>query len=695
MTPDRARYHLRYQVHPAGDIAARAQALVKVCLDLEIDEVVLLLAAEELFSGHLAGADEDRWFTATGIAAQTLRAAGLAVSLNPWVTSGHADRGRGDRLGFAPMVSPSGQPAAGQASFACPRWREWITGHYGRFAELGFRVLWLEDDFRYHNHSPLDWGGGFEPLMLERLERLVGEPVTRERLVEAMTAPGEPHPWRALMHQVWRTAQLEVARMVSTEVARRSGGRSRLGLMSSRPDAASAEGRDWDALFDALRAGDLAAVHRPHFAEYTDAPASVLGGQLWLLEAQRGLRPPGVDSEAEIENWPYTSWTKSDTQTWSEMTAAQFAGSDALLINVWPNHDPVAIERYPAVGEMLRRSRPALDWIAARYPSSFTSAGIGLPVRPAAATFVHLDAGDPRDLTVGPEQAAEFLLSNGVPVAARPPGTSTELGAVFGRLAWALHDAEIRELLSGGLLLDGVAASILQRRGFGQLTGVAVHEVVARDRRPPDPRPYAIERVLTDDQGLAGVPLSLNLQPAVARMTALNGAEVWTGVEAPDGSRWGDGRTLFRNELGGRVAVLAAGAPAALPGSDDARRLLHHIVRALEAGRSALPLVSGAPRLFPHLAYADGVARLAIANGSADPAVPAIDLPGVHREEVTVTRLAPLREPRPGAIAVTEHGRPGSGTELGHRGWLVLEWVPQSDPTKGAQELKCQAAAED
>lgn len=101
-----------------------------------------------------------------------------------------------------------------------------LYAHYGLFAGLGFRVLWVEDDFRFHNHDPLDWGGGFEPLMLERLADLVGEPVTRDHVVAAVTAPGTPHPWRTLLQQVWRAAQLEVAEGLAHVVRERSGGSS-------------------------------------------------------------------------------------------------------------------------------------------------------------------------------------------------------------------------------------------------------------------------------------------------------------------------------------------------------------------------------------------------------------------------------------------------------------------------------------
>ncbi|MFE4721657.1 hypothetical protein ACFRLW_35650, partial [Streptomyces sp. NPDC056728] len=122
-----ARYHLRFQLPPRKDPAeavAHATALARSCQEAGVDEVVLLLAAEEVFDGYLAGEAEDRWYETTATVSDILRDAGLDVSLNPWVTTGHADRGRKDAHGFLPMVSPTGRTASAQASFTCPGWRE-------------------------------------------------------------------------------------------------------------------------------------------------------------------------------------------------------------------------------------------------------------------------------------------------------------------------------------------------------------------------------------------------------------------------------------------------------------------------------------------------------------------------------------------------------------------------------------------
>ncbi|SDL00991.1 hypothetical protein [Streptomyces indicus] len=661
----KARYHLRFQLTPGADLADRAAGLAKVCREHGIAEVVLLLGAEEAYTGHLAGAEEDLWFEAAAEASEVLTAAGVEVSLNPWVTVGHADRGRRDRLGFAPMVSPTGQVAAAQASFACPTWRAWLYAHYGRFARLGFRVLWVEDDFRFHNHAPLDWGGGFEPLMMERLSLLVGRPVAREEVVEAVTAPGPPHPWRGLLQQVWRSAQLEVAEGLAEAVRENSAGRSQLGLMNSVPAMHSVEGRDWTALFEALSI-EGRVVQRPHFAPYADTPARSLASSVWALEAQRPLRPAYVSCEPEIENWPHTSWTKSDTQTWSEMVTAQLAGADALLLNVHPSSAGRA-EEFPRIDRLLSRSRPALDWVAALRPEQAVSLGVGLPWRPDTAARLRTVEGQLGELVAGPAATAEFLLGYGVPVTAE----AAPVQALFGRAVDAFEDKELRAMLRGGLLLDGVAAHLLTERGFADLLGVRAGALHTREEAA-QPGPYAAERITAQAGADEGAWVSVDVQPALARLEPADGADVLTEVVTPEGRHWGAGRCHFVNALGGRVAVLAATAPVELARSDRRQRLLHASVRFLQGDHPPLPLVDGAPHLIPQLSRSGDLLRLAIANGSADPAHVRIALP-LSPASVRATLLAPLAAPEPVSVTGTA-GRLELETAVPHHGRLVLEW---------------------
>lgn len=61
---------------------------------------------------------------------------------------------------------------------------------YNRFAKLGFRVVWVENDFRYHGHRPLNWGGSFEIEILNRFAQKVRRKVTRQREIQLEVATG-------------------------------------------------------------------------------------------------------------------------------------------------------------------------------------------------------------------------------------------------------------------------------------------------------------------------------------------------------------------------------------------------------------------------------------------------------------------------------------------------------------------------
>lgn len=224
-------------------------------------------------------------------------------------------------------------------------------------------------------------------------------------------------------------------------------------------------------------------------------------------------------------------------------------------------------------------------------------------------------------------------------------------------------------LLSGGLLLDGAAAAVLTERGFAPLLGVEVTEVVERERHPAEPGPYAVERRPGED---GEIWLSVNNQPALARLSPAPDAQVTTRITTPDGRPWGPGRCHFTNRLGGRVAVLAATAPDQLPFDDDGQRLLHATVRFLGGERPQIPLVSGGPHLVPQLVRTATGHRLAVANGSADPARPRVVFPG-PAPEARATVLAPLAEPAPGRVAV-DGTTLTLGADLPHRGWLLLHW---------------------
>lgn len=664
--PCHPRYHLRFQILPGKNAARDAAALAEFCRAHGIEEAALFIAAEEWNNGLLSRAEEDLWFRTLREAKRVLDRSGISVSLNPWMTVLHCARGRGfpkDRR-FQPMVSPLGETVKGCASFACPNWRKYISDLYGRFAKLGFRVIWVEDDFRYHNHGPVAWGGGFEPAILRRFGRKIGRAVTRQEVVRNLTKPGVPHPWRAQWLETWRELQLETADEIARAVEAKMPQETKLGLMSSSPGTHSIEGRDWHKLFAALTIGGEVA-HRPNFAAYDDWPGMRNSYSILMLDRQRAFRPANCEVAPEIENFPFTQWNKSDRMTWTQMALALFHGSDALLLDLFAfsGNRP---QTEPRIGEMLDRSRPALEWIAARFDKTLQTCGVGLPWREDTAAHVRTErTGSIDDLFVSPFAGGDFLLPYGIPVSARPQNVN----ALFGKLVWALDDAEIERYLRGGVFLDGTAADILYRRGFGRHVGLDRVRLVGREEAT-----YSVEKIVSAATGAAkGLYFNHNLQARVARLQPAHGAHEWTTLLNADGTRFGAAMVAFENDLGGRVVTLAACEPSSLPRSDHRQTILHRALDYLRGKSNRIVTMTGGPHLMPMQLENDSKRFVVVFNGSVDPARPVIKLPGRSLPNVRVTLLSPLQKPV--SIRVRADGMAvRCESEIPYLGYLVIEY---------------------
>jgi hypothetical protein len=642
-------YHLRFQIIPGANVKRDANTLAALCVKHKIEEVVLFFAAEEWNNGLLSKTEEDAWFKTVKDAKEILENSGIEVSLNPWMTSLHCDRGRKFPEGrkFQPMVSPSGKVSRACASFADPEWRKYLYGLYGRFASLGFRVLWVEDDFRYHNHAPLDWGGGFEPSILKRFSRKIGRTVSRKELTGAILKPGRPHPWRSLWMETWREIKLEVAKGLAEAVSSNAPESSKIGIMSSGPAVHSAEGRDWGKLFGAFMI-DGKVAHRPHFQWYSDTRGPDIVYSFCMLDIQKDLRPDNCEVAPEIENSPFTSWNKSDSLSWAHMSVAQFFGSDALLLDVFPfSGNPADSE--PEIWNMLDRSQPALKWIGKRFTKDLRTQGVGIPWRQNAQELIRTEKGKSLNELHEPDctahSSADFLMRYGIAVSLR----RQESNAVFGRLAWIFSDDELRELLSGGLLLDAASAEILCQRGFGKDIGV---DFLGMADREDDS--FSLEKVACNECGVEkGLYFNFNKLLKAGRLRPLRGAREWTEILRPDRSKFGSGIVTFENKLGGRIATLASSDPGSVPKCGQRQLMIQSAVRFC-AGGYKIATVNGGPYLIMEEFAGAGRRLFTIFNASPDSARPVIKIGGVLGK-IRATILKPLEQPVPAAIEVKKN----------------------------------------
>lgn len=262
---------LRFVLSPDDMIEERTELLIRDCKKNGFDNVVLLFNAVEHNRGHITIEEAKPIIEQLKVASEKIRAAGLSVSLNNWIEMGHNDRGVPPKPNqdFTYMTDRFGTVNNFVTCPLCENWREYHL-ELVRYLVDAIRpdTYWIEDDFRYHNHSPLDWGGCFCPLHMAEYNRRLGTNYTREEFCERAFAKGGMTPERKVWLDVSHDSLLELAEKL-TEAVRSVDPDCDIGLMTSAPFEHCVEAREWKKLLSTF-AGDKHKINRIHLPAYTE-----------------------------------------------------------------------------------------------------------------------------------------------------------------------------------------------------------------------------------------------------------------------------------------------------------------------------------------------------------------------------------------------------------------------------------------
>jgi len=545
-----SHFTLRMQFGPHQDAKEVAPWLLKLVKAAPVDEIMFFYFAEEMNDGHETLERIREWIERSRPYRKALAEAGVTISLNPWHTLLHADRGRKLKPGqnWQTMVDQQGRACS---AVVCPldeTWREYFEKTLRLYAAEDFRVIWIDDDIRYHNHGTLDWGGCFCPLHVAEFNRRAGTNATRQEIVAKCTAPGKPHPWREIWFDMLEEKHLEMINRWREIV---EAGGCRLGLMSSVMEAHSAEGRRWRNWWKAF-AGDKPPVHRPNFWGYQNSLARDLPDFIARLDQNRFIQPDEVESGPEIECGFYGRWNKAFRQIGAQMALAHILGSTNLNISLYDfmGNDP---DDEPERVDFLKRWRPVCDWLADEFPMTLRSTGVGVPWSEDSGRRIHTDgSGKWQSFQIPARGWANVLGAAGHSFTMRP---SEKVNALGGVGVWGFSDDELKKRLSNGVLLDGIAADILVERGFGELIGVKSSRLLSQDELL-----YSVEHILDENFGLrVGAETSINgkaFSKKIFQGELFDGVRVVQDIRNPRNEPVGHGMILFENKLGGRVAIV-------------------------------------------------------------------------------------------------------------------------------------------
>lgn len=490
-------YSLRYTLDPRTNTAAKDAALLKFCQEAQLDNVTFFINSEELNDGHLTADQSQVWLDAIKPVQDQLAGIGVTTSLNPWTTIMHSDRGPTvpAELGFSTMVDVDGKRADAMACPADEKWVDYMAACYGQFARLHPAELWLEDDFRHYNHTPLRLAC-FCERHLALYAKEMGAEESREEFVHNLLAPGAPTPERNAYLTVARREMIHVAHRIEMAVHAVSP-ETKVALMTSFPDWHAVEGRDWPGLFDALAGTEHERVARPHlpayneiapqkygrvFDQYTRTTAAYLGDDATLLP--------------ELENYMYSPFAKSRSFTQFQIETAALVGAKGILLNLFDMMGNGIVDDY-GYAEMLAQSKPFLNAITDKRLQMSQTQGIQVLVNQNSAATIHTEFApgairggvtpgakphtenrvEPADLLPQETHWASLLSMYGFSTTITPWTESSQFSgatlAISGQFLRNLDDTTVRQLLTDNrVLLDGPSVQVLLDRNLADLIHV-------------------------------------------------------------------------------------------------------------------------------------------------------------------------------------------------------------------------------
>jgi len=562
---NRSAWYAVRRTLPLWSFEENLKELVEFLPKYKVDELIVKIDSEEFTHGQAdlewVANYQEKLFRIKEAMAQL----GIVYSLNPWITTGHCDRGRNakEKLpGLKTLVGHDGTESTCCACSLSEVWRAHTSKIWTLYAETKPQVIWIEDDIRTFNHKPVEFSC-FCSEHLAKFSERVGRKVSREELVDAILQEGTPHPWRSEYLDMQSEVMTDAVAFLAGIVHKVSPNTS-LGLMSSGARSHCMEGRNWNDFSKALADGKT-LYSRPCL--YYDESLETLYSGADQIKLTRHCVPNGAIEQSELDNAPFTKYAHSTVFTFLKLALSFAYGCHGVTMNLY-DHCGTPMEADPSVGKMLAEKKYFLEALAEKCGRDGVFRGVQLLFNEKSSYYKQLKndniaTGKFEGITTSSEysiladegDSAMLMLDNlGIPTTY----DDEDVVAVCGQTLRCYSDDEIMKILRKGLLLDAVAAGVLFERGFGKYIGLkAIEEPILID----DIEALSAEEYCNVKFGGADKKfLTLTLpgyygRPQMSLAEIYETSEIISYAVNPDAERSHVMMYAFENELGGRVVV--------------------------------------------------------------------------------------------------------------------------------------------
>jgi len=548
-----AWYALRRTL-PPWSFDENLQELIQYLPRYGVDELIVKIDTEEFTHGQPPYDWVKNYQSSLFRIKEAMTKIGILFSLNPWITTGHCDRGRDARKQLPGLQTVVGHDGTECTCCACPLssvWREHVAKVWRLYAETKPHIIWIEDDIRTFNHAPVRFGCFCKDHMNE-FSRRVGKKISREELVAAMLKPGKPHPWRAIYLEMQAELMIDTVSFLA-KVVHGVSPETNLGLMSSGPRIHALEGRRWKEF--ALAMADGRKIYsRPPMGNYNEDSLRGFYYSHDSIKLTRFCMPEGTIEQTEVENVPFTQYSKSAVFTFLEMAISFAYGSHGVTMNLF-DHCGTPMQSEPVFGKIISEKKEFLNSLAERAQASGVYRGVRLLHHQNASYVKHVsEKADYYSLVEDGYEAMQAMESHGIPTTYEDSGIIVSTGQVLR----AFSDLEITKMLGKGIFLDAAATRVLYERGFGRLIGVeSIEKPVNIDLMGA----FSAEEFFNEKFGgkekcfLTLTIPHLGGRPSFSVLKPAKKAEIISSIVDPDARRIHPCMMAYENDIGGRVIV--------------------------------------------------------------------------------------------------------------------------------------------
>lgn len=495
---------LRIQIVPGYYEEQRIQSIVDFCKKNKFDNVMLCFNGEDYNVGHMTKEEAVPWVETMKRAKQAFAQVGISVSLQPWMEMGHLSRGRKLKEGQK-FVTMRGYNGNQSEIVACPmdeNWQKYYLDFYEfLIREIEPEVIWIEDDFRLHNHGPeLEYGGCFCEHHMKAYNAKLGTDYTLDEFVDLLFRKNPNDDVKKAFLEVNRESMASLAERIGILV-KSIGLGTKMALMSGVHICHSMEGRDWHRMHKGFaQSGPM--INRLSLPMYLEEVSMKKYYQMFneYTFTCRGFLPKECHILPELENSSFCTYAKDSEIVRFQAEASIPLEIEGMTYNIFDNVGNGAMEVF-GYGQVIAEIE---DYLTAVWESGYSYhklSGVTILVNEHSA-YNRPVKDNIWDLQ--PDEFAFGSILQGHGISARCSAVKEfkdEVVVLAAGSVYNFSDEQLEKLFKDNhVIMDGKAAMNLIDRGKGRLIGASSHKQYVAHVDP-----VAYEEIEGDDL-IFGVP---------------------------------------------------------------------------------------------------------------------------------------------------------------------------------------------